>query len=116
MAVGLFLRQKVRDSLTVGTGPHPALAHLGVLRLAVVPKIFVEGGPVFTQGKSEALMKVVVRRDAMGDQLCLALEKVAADISNHVCTPESSNIKTPSSLCPVRSQYAIILTPMSGRV
>ncbi len=64
-----ILRQQVDDAATVGGAPNPDLAWLWMGCMGVVPKVFGQRRPHFTQGKSKATIPWVVRGNAMGDGL-----------------------------------------------
>jgi hypothetical protein len=97
-----FLRKEIDDSPAIGACPGPQATGLGLLRLAVVAKILVQRRPLLAQAERQALAKVVVRADAVGDGCRPAQEDVAGYLINHWSAPRLDHGKT-SKTCQRRA-------------
>lgn len=80
---GGVLGEETDDAETAGGAPHPEGACVRVFLMVEVAEVLVEGGPLFAEGEGEAGVEVVVRGDAVGDDLSLGEKNVAGDLMNH---------------------------------
>ena len=80
---GGVLGEETDDAETAGGAPHPEGACVRVFLVVEVAEVFVKGGPLFAEGEGEAGVEVVVRGDAVGDDLSFGEENVAGDLMDH---------------------------------
>jgi hypothetical protein len=68
------------------TLPKPKLARLWVFLFAVVPKVFVHRRELLAKRQREPVLEVVIRGNAVCNDIGFAKEEIAAEFVDHVVT------------------------------
>ena len=78
-----ILREQIDDVTAIGTHPGPHPARLGMLGPAEVTEVLVHRGHALAQLQSQAMVKIIVRRDTLRDGFRTAKQNVSAQFVNH---------------------------------
>lgn len=111
VGLGGSLGKEADDPDAFCTAPRPDLARFRAALVAVVPEVFVHRRPVSPQSEGQALVKVIVGGDAVGDRLGFAQKDITAYFTNHRRSFRVEKKSTPMILATLPSALVIQIKP-----